>query len=171
MSDDNYTDLSPLATARLTLRPIDLADKEALRSIRSSPAVTQWWGAPEAGWPFDGEECAKYVIDYQGHVVGFIQWVEEPEPDYRHAGIDLFVAEEAQGKGLGQEAICGIRDFLVSERGHHRITIDPAAHNARAIHCYERCGFLRVGIMRSYERNRDRDGWHDGLLMEYVTPT
>jgi aminoglycoside 6'-N-acetyltransferase len=153
----------------LTIRPVEPPDVDTLRSIHRTTAVAEWWGTPGPEWPFDDEECAKYVIDFEGRTVGFIQWVEESEPDYRHAGIDLFIAEEAQGKGIGQEAICAIRDYLVGERGHHRITIDPAAHNRKAIQCYAKCSFLRVGVMRSYERNQERDGWHDGLLMEYVT--
>jgi aminoglycoside 6'-N-acetyltransferase len=57
---------------------------------------------------------------------------------------------------------------LIDERGHHRITIDPAAANTAAIRAYEKVGFRRVGVMRSYERDAGGDGWHDGLLMELL---
>ena len=56
---------------------------------------------------------------------------------------------------------------LLFERNHHRITIDPAAANAAAIRTYEKVGFRRVGIMRSYERGPDGT-WHDGLLMDLL---
>ncbi len=56
---------------------------------------------------------------------------------------------------------------LIEERGHHRLTIDPAAANERAIRCYEAVGFERVGIMRQYERTDD-GSWHDGLLLELL---
>ena len=56
---------------------------------------------------------------------------------------------------------------LFEERGHHRLTIDPAAANERAIRAYERVGFRRVGIMRAYERGPD-GVWHDGLLMDLL---
>jgi aminoglycoside 6'-N-acetyltransferase len=56
---------------------------------------------------------------------------------------------------------------LVSDRGHHRLTIDPAAQNARAIRCYEKVGFRPVGILREYWR--DADGvWRDGLFMDLL---
>jgi aminoglycoside 6'-N-acetyltransferase len=58
--------------------------------------------------------------------------------------------------------------MLVDERGHHRITIDPAADNAAAIRTYEKVGFRPVGVMRKYERDGDGRGWHDGLLMELL---
>jgi aminoglycoside 6'-N-acetyltransferase len=57
---------------------------------------------------------------------------------------------------------------LIDERGHHRITIDPAAANAAAIRSYEKVGFRPVGVMRKSERDADGDGWHDSLLMELV---
>jgi aminoglycoside 6'-N-acetyltransferase len=57
---------------------------------------------------------------------------------------------------------------LVEERGHHRITIDPAVDNVAAIRAYEKVGFKPVGVMRRYERDVDGDGWHDGLLMELL---
>ncbi len=61
-----------------------------------------------------------------------------------------------------------ILDLLIHERGHHRVTIDPAAHNHAAIRCYEKAGFVRVGVMRLAERDSDGNGWHDALLMELV---
>ena len=33
--------------------------------------------------------------------------------------------------------------YLIEERGHHRLTIDPAAANERAIRAYEKAGFRR----------------------------
>ena len=58
--------------------------------------------------------------------------------------------------------------YLIDERGHHRITIDPATANTAAIAAYEKAGFVRVGVMRDYERDVDGCGWHDALLMELV---
>jgi len=50
-------------------------------------------------------------------------------------------------------------------RGHHRLTIDPAADNLAAIRAYEKVGFRTVGVMREYWRAPDGT-WHDGLLMD-----
>ena len=58
--------------------------------------------------------------------------------------------------------------YLIDERGHHRVTIDPAVANARAIHVYERVGFRRVGVMRKYERSSADGTWHDNLLMDLL---
>ena len=58
--------------------------------------------------------------------------------------------------------------YLFRVRGHHRLVIDPAAQNHRAISTYAAVGFRTVGVLREYERNHDDTGWHDGLLMELL---
>lgn len=94
-----------------------------------------------------------------------IEFHKENTPDFRHAGIDLFLDPQVHGRGLGGEAIALVARHLFEARGHHRLTIDPALANDRAIRCYEKVGFRRVGVMRSYWR--DPDGvWRDGLLVE-----
>ncbi len=108
------------------------------------------------------------VIEVDGAVAGLIQFCEETEPRYRHASIDLFLAPVLHGRGLGEEAVREVAGMLIEERGHHRITIDPAAENAAAIRAYEKVGFKPVGVMRRYERDVDGEGWHDGLLMELL---
>ena len=102
-----------------------------------------------------------------GSVAGAIQWHEDGGPMYRHAGIDLFLASAWQGRGLGTDALRTVARWLIKIRGHHRLTIDPAASNVRAIRTYARVGFRPVGILRRYERGLDGT-WHDGLLMDLL---
>jgi aminoglycoside 6'-N-acetyltransferase len=58
--------------------------------------------------------------------------------------------------------------MLFDERGHHRVTIDPAVANAAAIRAYEKAGFEPVGVMRRYEQEPDGPNWRDALLMELL---
>jgi aminoglycoside 6'-N-acetyltransferase len=97
-----------------------------------------------------------------------VQFGEEVDPKYRHASIDLFLDPALHGRGIGTEVVRRVVRQLIDERGHHRITIDPAADNAAAIRAYEKVGFGPVGVMRRYERDVDGPGWHDGLLMELL---
>ncbi len=131
--------------------------------------MAERWGDVE-----DGEIEAEFVgnarvfvIEAEGEVVGAIQYGEEEDPMYRHAGIDLFLSTARHGQGLGAEAIRVLARHLIDERGHHRLTIDPAVDNVAAIRAYEKVGFRAVGVMRSYERGPDGT-WHDGLLMEML---
>lgn len=86
---------------------------------------------------------------------------------YRHAGMDIFLTTSRHGRGLAAEAIRLLARYLFEQRGHHRLTIDPAADNVAAIRAYEKAGFRRVCIMRNYERGPD-GVWHDGLLMDML---
>lgn len=162
----------PIAGARLHLRPVSAADLEALTGLYADPTVNRWWNtrdpATEARDHVEPEaNRIVWVIEVDGAVAGIIQAWEEPNPEYRHAGIDLALRGDVQGRGLGPEAIRVVARWLFKRRGHHRLTIDPRADNANAIRAYAKAGFRPVGVMRAYER--DADGrWHDGLLMELL---
>jgi len=153
----------------MSLRPLVKGDEEELRRIHVAPEVARWWGVPEEGFPWTDEpESTRMAIEIDGSVAGLIQFCEETEPRYRHASIDLFLDPALHGRGFGEEAVRRVTTQLVEERGHHRITIDPAVGNVAAIRAYEKVGFKPVGVMRRYERDVDGDGWHDGLLMELL---
>ena len=151
------------------LRPLAPGDAAALRRIRATPEVRRWWGDVEDDFPASDEpDVTRYAVLVGGVVAGMVQTAEEEEPRYRHAGIDIFLDPAVHGRGVGTEVLRRVVDHLIRERGHHRITIDPAAANAAAIRAYGKVGFKPVGIMRDYERDTGGDGWHDGLLMELL---
>jgi RimJ/RimL family protein N-acetyltransferase len=152
----------------LDLRPLAADDQAELLRIHRTPEVLRWWDEPAEGFPWDEPSSTRWTIEVDGAVAGMIQFSEEPEPKYRHASIDLFLDPALHGRGLGSEAVRRVVRHLIDERGHHRITIDPAAANTAAIRAYEKVGFRRVGVMRRYERDVGGDGWHDGLLMELL---
>ena len=153
----------------LVLRPLEPRDAAELRRIHSLPEVARWWDEPDDDFPEgDDPDSTRLVIEVDGAVAGLIQFGEEDEPKYRHAAIDIFLDPAFHGRGIGSEAVRRVARQLIDERGHHRITIDPAADNLAAIRAYEKVGFRPVGVMREYERDHDRNGWHDGLLMELL---
>jgi aminoglycoside 6'-N-acetyltransferase len=144
------------------------ADAAALRRIHELPEIVRWWGAPSDDFPWDEPQSTRWVVEVDGAVAGLVQFFEELEPEYRHATIDLFIDPALHGRGVGTEVLRRVVEYLTVERGHHRLTIDPAADNAAAIRVYEKVGFKPVGVMRHYERDADGAGWHDGLLMDLL---
>jgi aminoglycoside 6'-N-acetyltransferase len=155
--------------AAMILRPIAPGDEAELLRIHRTPEVARWWEEPDDGFPWsDDPESTRFVIEVDGAVGGMIQYGEELAPKYRHASIDIFLDPALHDRGLGTEAVRQLARHLIEERGHHRLTIDPAAENLAAIRAYEKAGFTRVGVMHSYERDADGRGWHDGLLMELI---
>ncbi|HEV2944382.1 MAG TPA: GNAT family protein [Solirubrobacteraceae bacterium] len=154
--------------AGMVLRPLVEGDEAELLRIHRTQEVLRWWDNPEDGFPWDEPESVRLTIEIDGAVAGLIQYSEEREPKYRHAAIDLFLDPPLHGRGYGSEAVRRVVGMLISERGHHRITIDPAIENVGAIRAYEKAGFRRVGVMHQHERDVGGGGWHDSLLMELV---
>jgi aminoglycoside 6'-N-acetyltransferase len=162
-----------LAGAQVRLRLAGPGDAERLAEILTHPGVAEWW----PGYDLDrveqeitgdaDEETVVFAVEADGQVIGLVQYAEEEDPMYRHAGIDVTLHPDWHGRRLGADAVRTLARHLFEDRGHHRITIDPAAHNERAIRSYLRVGFRPVGVMRRYERGPD-GSWHDGLLMDLL---
>ena len=161
----------------VTLRPATDEDVPALAAIRATAEVARWWGPDDTA-----EKLAKvaaeleadpdsgptfFVIVAHGQVVGAIQWYAEQDPDFRHAGLDLYLDPAVHSRGLGTDAVRTMARHLITRHGFHRLIIDPAAANAAAIRAYTKVGFRPVGTMREYWR--DPDGvWQDGLLLDLL---
>jgi len=154
------------------LEPATAEHVPALAAIRRTPEVHAFWrGGTDlvAAVIEDLKEpdSTAYVIEFAGRVVGWIQWSEEDDPDYRYASIDIYLDPAVHGRGLGTDAVRTMARHLIVDHGHHRLEIDPAADNAAAIRCYTKVGFRPVGIRRRSERGND-GRWHDGLLMDLL---
>jgi aminoglycoside 6'-N-acetyltransferase len=168
------TDRAPLPTLtgeRVTIRP-PLAGHELdalAEAMAADPEVNPWWSTDVdtiRRW-FAGPDYDVLVIEEDGRVGGVIAYEEETDPDNHAVGVDISLLSCCVGRGLGPEALRLLIGWLISERGHHRITIDPAVANARAVRAYEKVGFRPIGVARDYERGPD-GSWHDGLLMDLL---
>ena len=114
------------------------------------------------------EETFVFAVELEGGLIGLVAGRRGARA--RLSGtpnIDLFLTTARHGQGLGADTVRTLARWLFEDRGHHRITIDPAVANERAIRAYERLGFKRVGVMRRYERGADGE-WHDGLLLDLL---
>jgi aminoglycoside 6'-N-acetyltransferase len=163
-------DLPVLVCERLTLRPLDEPALDRLVELLAHESVRRWWGTvegPEALREDLRHDGTAFAIEVGGAVAGWLGIAEETTPDYRHVALDVALGAPFQDRGLGSEALRTVIRWLVSERGHHRFTIDPARANERAIRAYEAVGFKPVGVLRRYERAPD-GSWQDGLLMDLL---
>lgn len=155
---------------RVVLRPLRQSDLQTITHILGQETVSRWWGQHDLDKvqsEFLDEEVVSMAIEVGGTLAGAVQFTEELDPDYRHASIDIFLSTQWQGAGYGPEALKLLASHLIHSRGHHRITIDPAVENERAIRAYEKVGFRPVGVMRKYERGSD-GRWRDALLMDLL---
>ena len=146
----------------MTLRPLRAEDLPGIAAILSEPEAALWWGeADEESLRDDylgkSADDHAFSVELEGELIGIVAYWEENEPDYRHAGMDIALAAEHRGRGLGQDALRTLARHLIDERGHWRLTIDPDAEN----------GFRPVGIMRKVEKRADGE-LRDGLLMDLL---
>ncbi len=155
------------------LRSPTVDDVAAIAAILAEPAVAPWWprydrDRVEREFVTDvDDDTTVYVIEVDGGVAGVIQSWEEPDEEYRHAGMDIAVSTAWHGKDVAIAALRGLARHLIEDLGHHHLTIDPAAANTRAIRCYEKLGYRPVGVLRQNELGAD-GVFRDTLLMDLV---
>ena len=154
---------------RVVLRSFCEGDIAAVAAIGREPEVARWWPDLPDDEPMRErlERGTGFTVLLDGEVVGFAQYWEEDDPEFRHAGIDLALSARVHGRGLGRDTVRTLARHVVRELGHHRVTIDPALANERAVRCYEAVGFRRVGVLRRYWRGPD-GRWQDGLLLDLL---
>ena len=158
---------------RVSLRLTQPDDADDLQVMLRHPDVARWWGR----WNLDRvrselidrtDDVVVFAVECDGRLIGAIQYEEETDEDYRHAGMDLFLDPACHGQALGRETVALLCRYLFGTLGHHRLVIDPAAENEVAIACYAAVGFQPIGTMRQYERTSDGN-WRDGLLMDLLS--
>ena len=146
-----------VAGPRLELRAFRDEDVEPLAAILAEPEVAAWWpryDVERTRREFT-EDPNQWIVEVGGEVAGCVLYEEETEPDYRHVAFDIAIATRLHGGGYGTEALrTAIGHF--AGKGHHRFTIDPAAHNERAIRAYAAVGFKPVGVHPAVRARRRR---------------
>lgn len=148
----------------MVFRSLTDADLPLLYEWMQRPHVTEWWDAPAS---FD-ECCHEYsarslelagvkafIACLDDRPVGFIQsyvardagdgwWADITDPGVR--GIDQFLAEaDMLNRGMGTTMVRAFVETMFADPTVTRIQTDPAPGNVRAIRCFEKAGFRRVG--------------------------
>lgn len=176
----------------VTLRLLTVHDLPMLHGWLNRPHIVEWWGG-EAERPtldevlhdYDPERRAAervtaYIAMLGDEPIGYCQsyvamgsgegwWEDETDPGVR--GIDQSLADPARlGQGLGTRLVSALVAHLFADPAVTKIQTDPAPHNARAIRCYEKAGFVSQGLITTpdgpalymvqtradFERARDR---------------
>jgi len=156
---------------RVRLRPLAESDLPRLLEILREQGVSEWW--PDYDMvrlradTFEAADATSLAVDLEGPLIGLIMYTQEAEPHYRSASIDIALDVGCTGQGLGTDALRTLSRHLLGSLGHHRLTVDPACANGRAIRAYRKVGFSPVGVMREYELGADGT-WHDNLLMDML---
>lgn len=144
-------------TARLTLRPAQENDLEAMHAILSDPRAAAYWSTPPhenleetRAWlasmialpPEEGED---FIVECEGRVIGKAGFYRRPE-------IGFIFHPDVWGKGFAAEALTAVLDRLFALHPSVEAIADVDPRNANSLRLLDRLGFVRSG----YRKN----SWH-----------
>ncbi|WP_409276325.1 GNAT family N-acetyltransferase [Neobacillus sp. SCS-31] len=167
----------------LVIRKLQKGDASLLAKWLSDPAVLEYYEGRDN--PFDLAKVLdvfyqpddvemKCIVEYEGKAIGYIQYYGlgvETRRVYGYGdenifGMDQFIGESSYwNRGIGTVLVSAMADYLTREKNADRVVMDPQAGNARALRCYEKCGFKKVRLLPKHELHEGvhRDCW----LIEY----
>jgi [ribosomal protein S5]-alanine N-acetyltransferase len=164
-----------LATPRLYLRPLRIADGEPFTKILHDPQVARMLPRRvrvEGGRAFiirvireqrSGTGYAFAIVPKAlGRPIGqvrLIGWDRES----RTAEIGVWIGRRWWEEGFGPEAIRAVCAFGFGKMHLHRIEALVLSANRRAVHALEKCGF-QVEVLRR-EAVRLNRRWHDVIVL------
>jgi putative acetyltransferase len=109
-----------------------------------------------------------YVYEEDGILKGMFKLV----PKEHRASHIVFLGGVAihpsfSGKGCGQRMLHQII-FLGRERGFLRIELGVSSINTKAIHLYEKAGFVKEGLLKKYIHLKTENLFLDDVVMAYL---
>lgn len=171
--------VKPVLTGRKTvLRPFTEADADMMWEIIEDPEVVRFTYEPSTeltperlrSW-YGSRAAAPDRLDLAvtdpatGEVLGEVV-LYEYDPDARSCTFRTLIGPRGRGRGIGTEAAGLIVAHGFEELGLHRIELGAYAHNRRALHVYEKVGFVVEGVRREVQR-RDSE-WADEVIMSIL---
>lgn len=148
-----------LTTARLLLRPLELADADAIQQRFPRWEIVRFL-ADEIPWPYPADGAERFVRELAlpamraaqawhwsirparapDQLVGVVSLRDKPD-DNRGFWVDL----DWQGRGLASEASAAVTDFWFETLGRTVLRVPKAAANTPSRRISERTGMRLVG--------------------------
>jgi len=158
---------SILQGKRVRLRPIEELDLPLFIRWLNDPDVRYWLSmadGPELTLESEREwyeemrgdpACVVWCIETEdGQPVGNLG-LHGIEETHGRATLGIAIGEkDFWGRGYGTEAIRRVLRYAFGEMGLRRVDLGADEDNVRGIRCYEKCGFVREGLLRAYRMRR-----------------
>jgi len=159
------------------LRPWQDADLKVLTELRNDIAIQSQLLARVRG--SQSEQVHEWLQRYSGQAdrllfiiaaretdeaLGFTQITDMNFPD-GHAEVGICLIRQVQGRGLCKQVLNLLGDHLRAHWHLRKLYLRVRADNTPALHCYEKAGFERCGMLRRHIFIEDY--WQDVVLMEY----
>ena len=172
------TQIKCLEGSRVYLRSLNGEDLELYYQLLGNPETKRLTGTQPF---FTKEQIARYIGDKWQDSSGVLLLIALQDSDKvigevaftdinrmnRNANIRISIDQaEHQGKGYGQEAMLLMLDYGFGVQNLHRIDLEVFTYNPRAIHVYEKLGFVREGVRRHTLFYNHQ--YHDTMLMSML---
>jgi RimJ/RimL family protein N-acetyltransferase len=173
-----------LTTSRLTLRPLEPSDVDAVLAACQDPEIPRWTTVPS---PYTREHAVDFVerISPEGwrddtlynfgvftresdalvSSMGLLSLAQLPAPG-RQAELGYWTVKEQRGRGYTAEAGRAVCDWAFSALGVERLEWFAEAGNVASRAVALRIGFVMEGTLRSkiVQHGTRRDTWGAALL-------
>lgn len=132
--------------ATISFRTLSRHDFPMLLEWLQRNHVKRWWDNGHdtlekisAHYSLNSEETKRFVAVVDGIDAGYFQYSRLGPSQM---GTDQFLADSRMlSQGLGTRCLGALITLIVDREAPHAISVDPHPDNARAIRCYEKCGF------------------------------
>jgi RimJ/RimL family protein N-acetyltransferase len=161
------------------LRPLRMADADALYAYLRDPVVTELTSYPVISEPmvqamierslsrWAAGQLSKWGVALQDDdqligTCGFNEW----SPVHRWAELAFDLAPAHWGKGLMRRAVAAVLQWTYQQNQLNRVHAFVRVDNSRSRRLLERSGFVREGCLKSYRvcREQPHDFYIYGLL-------
>ncbi len=152
---------SILTAQKVRLRPVEESDLTHFRRWLADDELRKWLGSldkqPSVAEEFDWYSAKRqdpdtvlWSIDStEGALLGNAELRISVVNRRAAVGIGIFDRDE-WGKGYGTEAMRLVLDYAFGELKLNRVELATAVENVRAVRSYEKCGFVREGLLREH---------------------
>ncbi|WP_099159146.1 GNAT family N-acetyltransferase [Virgibacillus ndiopensis] len=167
----------------LIVRKLEVRDKYLLAKWLSDISVLEFYEGRDNPFKLEKvnkkfydpkDDVVKCTVEFEGNEIGYIQFYvldDKTKKDYDYFnetiyGMDQFIGEvKYWNNGIGMLLVKSMVNYLIEHKKADLVVMDPQVRNARALKCYEKCGFNKVRILPKHELHEGeyRDCW----LIEY----
>jgi len=163
------------------LRGLEKSDADAMLRWASDEDVVRWHGPPD--WPATRAQQERYIermaeadsadkafaiATLDGKLVGDCGL---RKIDWKSRKAEFFITigeKQFWDKGFATETLKLVSSLAFDKMNLNRLWLTALIDNPRAVRCYEKCGFVREGLLRqeSYVDGKYRDVLMMALLRE-----
>lgn len=162
----------------------DIKDLTMLTDWRNDIRISTYYGGRDINNTLDSvkekylpriegkENITPLIIELDEKESGYIQYysvtkekyITHKLEDYNNAyGIDIFIAPDVHGKGLGVKALRLLSKYLFNTLKADIVEITPRSENKRAVHSYEKAGFTPYALLEKGEFFEGK--WREEIIM------